>query len=506
MLGFYSFQVQEFNTRGWCHLEASIDELPTTFWDKSRKYIQKRAGKDLFQAAQAIEANHQNQNLKFRKSRYLICSRAVGGLLGKGISPSHATAYQSIKHNSEQSIARQLPDIDEIAEVQATAQELLERLRKKLFKSKQYKLSIYHQQEKRTTTKLLSKALIPFEGNSSSLQDLVGDRDQLIRFCCSNKEDSIAFQDFLQEADSKTLGEIGQYFSEKLEELLTDKFGNYTVQKLCYRQEEFLEQAAAFLRSRFESLVDNEYASRVMQALVDLSPSFRAFCLAKFKNSLPGILTSISAVFLISAVIKSTQDFEELAFLREMITTNPSLLECRYLKRVMVSYVDNCPDSELVDIIRALKIRGNLCSFLDDKYSAYIVLMLVQRGDKGTIQELITTIKQNPALLFGSKFAGFLLTKVIELSDNDLNTAILASQLTITPINFRRMVQSTSLDTGHFFLYLVLSIKPLARHQVQYVQNLLNALPTPFNSTPSQKARAQIKKTSTRPLPVTYVH
>lgn len=503
MSGFYSFPMREATLKGWCQMEASIHELPTLLWDQSHKYIKRTKAYNIEfrQAAEAIAANHNPQNLKFRRRKAYPNERPLNRLADKAVTPSGSHKYQTQMIRSEKSIAHRPPADDENTEAQAIADELLERLRKKLCKSKQYKLSIYHQQEKRTTNKLLSKALVPTEGELPLPSKQVGERNQLIHFCCSNKEDSIAFQDFLQNADSKTLDEIGEYFSENLEVLLTDKFGNYTVQKLCYRDPKFLEKTAGFLEANLESLIDNEFASRVMQALVDLSPEFREFCLLKFKNSLPGILTSISAVFLISAVIKSTTDFEDLAFLREMISVNPSLLDCRYLKRVMVSYVDNCPDSELPAIIKALNFRGNLCTFLDDKYSAYIVLMLVQRGETGTIDELITTIKQNPVQLFGSKFAGFLLTKILELNDHDLSTAILTSQLAITPTNFRRLVQTTSMDTGHFFLYLLLSIKPLARTQVQSVQNLLDCLPRPLFAAPVQRTRAQAKKAASRQLP-----
>jgi len=319
-----------------------------------------------------------------------------------------------------------------------------------------------------------------------ALQDHLG--------CCSNKEDSIAFQDYLNTADSITLKEISLIFSENLERMVTNKFGNYVIQKLCFREPEFLELTLKFMKENFDLLIKNEFSSRVMQALVDISKKFRDFCLTKFKVSLHRTLTSISTVFLFSAVIKATQDFRETTFLREMVRKNPYLLECKYLKRVMVSYVDNCPKAELDEIIKVLNFRGNLCNYLEDKYSAYIALMLIQRGDAGTIDELITLISKNPIKLFGSKFAGFILTKVIELNDHKLNSKILDALFQVSPILFRKLIHQTSLDTGCFFLYLLLGIKPLESYLMRHVESLLHSLPRNFFIQLLGKDRLQQKR------------
>lgn len=495
MLSLDSSQVHGTARKALGPLEASTDELPPGFRINNRnKFMVVRNYYD--RAFQNIEANHHLENLKFRRTTAHDHIRALDRRVAKGVSPSLTTAINSLRTFPEQSFPNELPHP---ADIQVTASEILDTLRKKLSKSKVYRLSIYYQQEKRATTKLLSKAIIPNHSSVASLRDSIGDKIRLVQFCCSSKEDSLCFQDFLQDADPKTVDRIGQIFSESLDILVTDKFGNYTVQKLCHRHGGFMDFVSAYLSNDFEALIDNEYASRVMQALVDLSPKFRLFCLRKFKSCLPGILTSISAVFLMSAVIKSTKEFGELAFLRNMLSKNPSLLECRYLKRVMVSYVDNCPDLELAEIIKALNFRKNLCTFLDDKYSAYIVLMLVQRGDQGTIEELIATISCDPVQLFDAKFTGFLLTKILELNDAQLVSAILTTLISVSPADFRRLVQSTSIDTGYFLMYLLLSIKPLARQQVQHVQNLLDTINKPTPSVPVGRSRSILKKVPIRP-------
>ena len=96
----------------------------------------------------------------------------------------------------------------------------------------------------------------------------------------------------------------------------------------------------SYCYNNFERLAKNEYASRVMQALVTESSDFRTFTLNTLIQSNDLIANHIPAVFLASSAIRHSHSNQEYLGFRDLYFANRYLLKSKHFKRVLVSVVE----------------------------------------------------------------------------------------------------------------------------------------------------------------------
>ena len=94
-----------------------------------------------------------------------------------------------------------------------------------------------------------------------------------------------------------------------------------------------------------------------MQVLVVLSRDFRLFSLEFFRNHIDLCRDNLSAVFLLATAIKESDSPEEFSFMRETVRNHlHELMQQKYLKRVLVCYIEKADKAELDFIYEALSI------------------------------------------------------------------------------------------------------------------------------------------------------
>jgi len=231
--------------------------------------------------------------------------------------------------------------------------------------------------------------------------------------CCSGKMQSVAFQQYVSLCSDHTLNQITNCIEKDIYFIVKNEFGNYVVQRILKRDRQFVQRMEEFCMANFLDLTLDEFASRVMQALIPLSPKFRKFTLATFSQRLDLCFESISAVFLISMAISCSTDPSEYSFVRELVVGDTArLLSSKFFKRVVVSFLEKASIADLDALAKQLDI----CSFvslLSDKYRTYLLLVFLQRAHRPTLAALGREIRTNLYPLLQAKFFKFLVTSLI---------------------------------------------------------------------------------------------
>lgn len=132
--------------------------------------------------------------------------------------------------------------------------------------------------------------------------------------------------------------------------LITHKFGSYVLQKLLSKDDLTMDLLMAYCLENFNSLILNEYSSRVMQSLIEKSSDFRKKALEKFEANFDLSLSKTTSVFLLISCIKCAEDSREYRFLILKLRSSPCLIGLKIFQRVLLAYVQHCSIGELGEV------------------------------------------------------------------------------------------------------------------------------------------------------------
>lgn len=205
----------------------------------------------------------------------------------------------------------------------------------------------------------------------------------------ANKEQSIAMQQFIQDASEGVVAKISKLTTPLIPRLIFHKFGNYCLQKLILNNKPFREDFERHCLEKIEALVFNEYSSRTLQTLIETSDLFRRYFLAFCATNTKTITKSISYVFLVTSAINCSKSEEEiLPLVNDLIYHPQRWFSKKYLKRVLVSLIHKCEPSFLRKIESLFKLQGSFVAHFDDRYKVYIILAFLKRDYLPCIQSL----------------------------------------------------------------------------------------------------------------------
>lgn len=320
---------------------------------------------------------------------------------------------------------------------------------------------------------------------STLLRSLASSADMLA-FCTLTKENSIHLQKYLEVCSEQELGRIGRLFQPHYEELLVHRVGNYVLKKLVELDPVHTRDGlAAFCLLRFAVLARNEFASRVIQTLIELCPSVRAFALKHFAENFTECLENTAVVFLVISAIRFSGQPSETAFIKETLKRNPQLLGIKIFQRILVSYVQSCDEGSLEEVSALIKPEVNLRRLLNEKFSTYIILTMLQRRVELITHVLFRSIKAGIEELFETKFFKLLISKIFELKDRELTekfsrelTALSSSQL------FKLASKST-----YFLFYLFITFSSFDESRVRNFVRFFKRL----SSYPALKSFLSVK-------------
>lgn len=231
--------------------------------------------------------------------------------------------------------------------------------------------------------------------------------------------DKSGFQTYLNDMGTVQIEYCPKYrifmnlIRDHLTYLVCHKQGSFMVQTLATKTEEAFEMILNFSIENIQRLAPYEFASRTFQFLVPRSRAFRLRCfeVTRFKIDW---LSKVSVLFLVCSAIKHAESPLEYLFLRVLLEKNPVLKNNKYIRRLLVTYTEHCPESELGQIYNLIFKDLCISAMLNEKYYTYILVKLLNRNFKLLQKQFLTTLQLRPDILLEAPFYKLAVEKLSE--------------------------------------------------------------------------------------------
>lgn len=244
------------------------------------------------------------------------------------------------------------------------------------------------------------------------------DSDQSLDLIIANKKLSLAFQQLVWTCWFGKFSHISNSILKGIKRLISHHLGNYILQKIVEKDIIVREATEVICRDNFGELCTDQYASRVIQTLIETSESFRVFATGYFREHAWTLIESMPAVYLFVTVIKCSKADSEIRFVRDMIASNYSdVLEGKYMKRIAVSYLIKVKEESLPELFLLFKLKKklSLVKLFNDKFLPYVLLTFICRGYSPAIGLLAFYIENNLKQLLKTKHFMFIIMKAFSV-------------------------------------------------------------------------------------------
>lgn len=280
---------------------------------------------------------------------------------------------------------------------------------------------------------------------------------ELLSLSKASREDSIRVQEYLKSLDPVNLDLVAYFLSLHLEDLITDKFGNYVVQLLVNIHSETLKAVIELGISKFKEIAVNEYGSRLFQVVCALSDEFNQKALKLFEFNFDELITNIAGSILLSRLIATASSELNYRFAIRKLEKNKSYLQKGYYNRMLATLVGACSDAMVSEVVGLIK--NNIWVLMNDKFGNYVLQVLFTRQHYQAISLCKTACLRNANNILFRKYPKYILMKIYELGTyssfiQELVTAILKS----SDIIYQDLASKS--EAFHLFLLLLGSMKP----------------------------------------------
>lgn len=190
------------------------------------------------------------------------------------------------------------------------------------------------------------------------------------------------------------------------------------LQKIVEKDPKVRYAAEEICSKDFEQLCVDQFASRVIQSLIEMYENFRIFATDYFRQHVWKCIESMPAVYLLVAVIRLRKDDLEIDFVRKMIEDDyTQAIGSKHIKRVVVSYLIKVNEKSLPELFLLFKLRKkvNLVKLFNDKFMPYVFMTFVCKEFRPAIEMLTCYIEHNFRQLLKTKHFMFILMKVVTI-------------------------------------------------------------------------------------------
>ena len=248
-------------------------------------------------------------------------------------------------------------------------------------------------------------------------------------------------------------------------ELIEHQHGSYVLQQLIKFSEEVRNLATSHCMTKFESLYDNPFASRVMQLVALCSKEFRLFLFNWLRRNLDKAISSHPAVFLFTNCMGKICSPEELSdvaglFLREKVTSK--MFASRFFKRLLVSFLESSSLQNMNEYVEVNQLDKNVKQLLNDKFGALILFVVIKKGEAKVLRKFLQLLTSDLHGLFRTKFFKFFFYKTAKYAreHNMMLSASLSNSLSkASSVSLAKVL--TKADSSMFFVFLILITFPL---------------------------------------------
>ena len=355
----------------------------------------------------SVEMNHRNDNLRFWKQKAASEVRICRNSNGVYENTSLNRALDSLDTNkalgakdSRHQCTNQI--------LEKAQKSFIELLRGKLLKSRFFSINELH---KTKNVKVeIDQAVFSSQGIeriSISIEKMTA--DTFLNLCNAEKHASRSIQYFIEASQPEKIQHVFNLINLIIPELITNPLGNYVLQVAAQRSSLVALKLEQYCKENINRLCSDEYASRVMQTLVEIRLSFRKCVLQWASENLKILLEALPSVFLLTAALIATQQPSELICVREKILSSCSkqFFQSRYFKRILMSFIDKCHFSDISSVCEVYRINQDFYLYLNDKFGAFILIAVIRRGFQLTTDLLFDSIREDIMGLYHTKFFKF---------------------------------------------------------------------------------------------------
>lgn len=233
---------------------------------------------------------------------------------------------------------------------------------------------------------------------------------EFIKLITGPKELVLSVQLLLETASPACMATVEKFMTRSLGALIVHRNGSYAVQTLLLHSQTFFYAAINYCRTNFMNLTSNEFASRVMQRLMERNKDFLDFCLRCISKHFDYFMGDFPSVFLVSAAVMLTDDPMKIEFIIGNFSHDRlKWIKNKYFKRVLVTFLSYCNPSTLAQAFEIFKssVSGRQC--FEDKYTSLVLLAFLDRQHREAQSYLYRALTCNLiACLHGKYFDYFI--------------------------------------------------------------------------------------------------
>jgi hypothetical protein len=209
----------------------------------------------------------------------------------------------------------------------------------------------------------------------------------------------------------------------KLKQLLQSDLMNSILQEnTCYLVRYFIKEDINLSRRcnmmvflRLEEMMNQQHTCRLVYTLCSTSASFREDLAVRFKKDFVKFIETLPGAILISHLVLSTPDLEQVKFIFEELIHNPEIVKSKYFGRAFATYMGRCSEENLTKIAGLLS--KHISFLLQNNYGNYLLQIFFERKNKPGMELCRKALKKAHKKIFLRKYSRFVLLKAIVVDD-----------------------------------------------------------------------------------------
>jgi pumilio RNA-binding family len=196
--------------------------------------------------------------------------------------------------------------------------------------------------------------------------------------------------------------------------LSSNLFGNYVIQKIIpLLQDEERTRLIAQLVGQIHLLSTHPYGCRVIQRLIDCSPSI-SFIFEEIKGDLFDLIEDQNGNHVIQKCIEKSSDRS--VIMNHFVENSMLLSTHKYGCRVIQRMLECCSRSEIKTIVSIL--TRNIETLVNDQYGNYVIQHVLAIGGEDERNEIIDRIIEKSYELSKYKFSSNVIEQCVKLSSH----------------------------------------------------------------------------------------
>lgn len=289
-----------------------------------------------------------------------------------------------------------------------------------------------------------------FEGNLSEF-----DPEVIFRICVASKDSSLAVQTFMSECDEVSLDSFVAKIQPYLQEMVSHRFGNFVVQRLISKHLPTLKAVEKLARQNFQTLITNEFSSRVLEVVIQLSQSACDFALEYFRANFNEAILSNSACLILVAGIKQTPHFGKCAFIVERLREQRRILGNKFFRRALVTFLTVSPKEYLDQVASIMDVSSQFTQLFSRKATASVAVSLLQRDHAETWNALTRQLRRAPARLLARPLFVQSLARAVSLNQSGYSREVTGILTSLAAKDAATLTASATIF-GHFVFAVLL--------------------------------------------------